>query len=494
MVKGLLLSSRDNFIEQKQEQVKRHAYHDTQYIQGPKSLDDKIAIVGAGPAGIHMAVLLKDKGFKNIDIYERDSRIGGKSMTVFHNGAPQEMGSCCFGPGYENNVMALIKRFAPDDMVPRAMASVWLDNASKPILYVQYIVRESMKYFQTTNSTVAVLKLVQAMKKYIAVHKSLFGDYDFELMPRPSPETLAKCKGNFLDFLKRHNVESLASLFIVSHTLQGYDYLDRIGAFYGLMWNPPSLINGLLKIVAGDPTPRLFLTKRGFQKLWETIARKSNLRIHFNRKIRSVKRSKSGILICRWESWNCYKHDFVIWSPEMKRSLKYFDPPTRKEKKIFRKLVSNYMITSLVDVIGGKRASTDTEYFLDNISKKREKTIWAVRDSYESLHGGKKNGGTFRSVITYQSRSKKPCVGESIEVVEHHFKERNAYAEVVKHEIWKYFPHFPTADTLAGILWDILEMQGNKKTWYIGSSVSYESLKSVIEYNKLLVSKMRPIQ
>ena len=202
-----------------------------------------------------MAMLLKDKGFKNIEIYEKEDRIGGKAKTYFRNNAPQELGACCMGPGYESNVIELIKRFAPEEMVPRVIASVWLDDINVPISYTKYIVRESMKHFKTYNATVAILKLVQVMQKYVVLHRQLFGMYKYELMPRPSASVLAKCTGSFLDFLKRNDMEVLTSLFIVSHTLQGYDYLDEIGAIYGLMWNPPALINGLLAIVAGDPTP-----------------------------------------------------------------------------------------------------------------------------------------------------------------------------------------------------------------------------------------------
>lgn len=45
-------------------------------IKGPKSLSDDIAIIGAGPSGIHMAYLLKEKGFKNVKILERTNRLG----------------------------------------------------------------------------------------------------------------------------------------------------------------------------------------------------------------------------------------------------------------------------------------------------------------------------------------------------------------------------------------------------------------------------------
>ena len=42
----------------------------------------------------------------------------------------------------------------------------------------------------------------------------------------------------------------------------------------------------------------------------------------------------------------------------------------------------------------------------------------------------------------------------------------------------------------AGRLWDVFSVQGRSRTWYIGSSVSFESIRSVMEYNNLQVRNM----
>ena len=43
-----------------------------------------------------------------------------------------------------------------------------------------------------------------------------------------------------------------------------------------------------------------------------------------------------------------------------------------------------------------------------------------------------------------------------------------------------------------GRIWDIFSMQGQHRTWYSGASVSFESVKSVMEYNKLLLRQFIP--
>jgi len=45
-------------------------------ILGPKS-SDKVCIVGAGPAGLHMGLELKQRNYTNIVILERSNRVGG---------------------------------------------------------------------------------------------------------------------------------------------------------------------------------------------------------------------------------------------------------------------------------------------------------------------------------------------------------------------------------------------------------------------------------
>ena len=42
----------------------------------------------------------------------------------------------------------------------------------------------------------------------------------------------------------------------------------------------------------------------------------------------------------------------------------------------------------------------------------------------------------------------------------------------------------------AGRLWDVFREQGRRGLWYCGSSVSHESIRGVMEYNKLLVGNM----
>lgn len=137
---------------------------------------------------------------------------------------------------------------------------------------------------------------------------------------------------------------------------------------------------------------------------------------------------------------------------------------------------------------------------MDNVKKKRSGSVWATRNSKDEFAAGDTGHQTSallsddkvrdRYEMAYQFSRKQPCK-PLLKAITHFQKTGASRIDFIKQKVWKYFPHYSSKDLTDGILWDILEMQGKYKTWYIGSSVSFESLKSVLEYNKLLLSLMK---
>jgi len=164
------------------------ASHGKLQVKGPKSLHDKIAIVGAGPSGIHMALSLKERGFTNVVILEKNSYVGGKSWTIQHRGAAHEMGSVYLAPDYVDNVIPLVHKYIPGDLVVLPAASIWLDNMPGPIGYEDYVVMYAMNFFKQQDPFVAAHMLAGKIQAYIMKHRAIFGAYEGELMPEPTPK------------------------------------------------------------------------------------------------------------------------------------------------------------------------------------------------------------------------------------------------------------------------------------------------------------------
>ncbi len=196
---------------------------------------------------MHMAYMLKKKGFRDVTILEKRNRAGGKSYTIDYRGAPHEAGTCYLAPDYEENIIELMKKFTNDELVHLPSASIWLVRFNAPLTYQQYVGAQSLRNFNTTDPVLAFKMLVGAIQKYIAIHQRLFGNYTGELMPRPTAAVLHEIRGTFMEFLQRNGLTSLHPLFLASHTMQGYGHVDEVAALYGLMWNTPKLMNGLLR-------------------------------------------------------------------------------------------------------------------------------------------------------------------------------------------------------------------------------------------------------
>jgi phytoene dehydrogenase-like protein len=63
-------------------------------------MSPRIGIVGAGPGGLSLARLLTERGIDDVTVIERSPRVGGKSLTVRHQGIGHELGTCYVADGY----------------------------------------------------------------------------------------------------------------------------------------------------------------------------------------------------------------------------------------------------------------------------------------------------------------------------------------------------------------------------------------------------------
>ena len=55
---------------------------------------------------------------------------------------------------------------------------------------------------------------------------------------------------------------------------------------------------------------------------------------------------------------------------------------------------------------------------------------------------------------------------------------------------WPYFYKWAPDQVSRGNHWKVYNLQGHQRTWYAGASVSFESVKSVMEYNNLLLRNL----
>ena len=204
----------------------------------------------------------------------------------------------------------------------------------------------------------------------------------------------------------------------------------------------------------------------------------------------------------RQPSWEYF--DFIIWSPEMKTSICRWRDQIPLERQLLTATNHVYFTTSIVDSENETRGYYPFDIWMDNVGREIQYSVFAQHDSYAEMRPHYKgvlyqnnslptgnDGKSRRTNIVYQFGNKATTKQHLKTILIKHFEKLGGTdIKVIKMKTWRYFPHYSPAHMEQGYLWRILEMQGKYGMWYIGSSVSFESVTSVVEYNKLLLRNM----
>ena len=444
-------------------------------IPSPKCLNDRIAIVGAGPSGIHMAYLLKKKGFQNIVVFEKNEGIGENSCTVVLRDTLPDMNTCYVQPDVGNNVIELARTFGLLESAKLSFFNAPSDQLSTSVNYSSYILTEAMKL---NDPKIAVQKLFAAITDYIRLHRELFGKYYGALMRKPHPKVMKILNCTFLEFIEKYYLTLLNPLLVMSKT-GGYGYADDVSALYGLMWNTP---NRLIGCAAGifEKKASSYPIESGLQKLWETLKTSQKIDVRFTVKISQIVRRNDKVLINFSTSKKWEEFDFLIWTSNL-----HLIEARELDKRIFSKSTFPWSTIMLDESLHGHFDHEASNIWLTAIEKKREPTC------EDGSRSGGTDGSCTRSGTTNQHGKEKTEEPTLSEIFQKHFTGMNASEiEEIQREMCTHFLRFSPQDMAAGILWDIFDIQGSRRTWFAGSSVVLDSVQSVLEYNIQLVSKM----
>lgn len=468
-------------------------------IEGPRTLDDRIVIVGAGIGGVHMASLLKDRGYKNVIILEQRPEIGGKAYSRFYRGVWNEFGTVFFSDIYDQTAK-LIQQYTPSFRIKSKSTSSVRLNDYEETSWRSLLIQNTRE----TNAQVALRRIIAQLDKYERIHRCLFGNYSSELMPRPTPDVMYEIRGTVLEFLQRNDLMLLAPYFRVYLTTNGYGYINETAAVYGLMWVPPVVIRGTF-----TPTNGFSILEGGFQVIVNEIAKQRNLDIRLGVDVVQIQRRNgpSGVFVTYRSKESpavlTDRFDFLILSPAMNSLIDIVDFRP-KELNIFKNLVNANYVTSLVESDIGRRTRDPQVYFNQEIEQLSYSMYASISfyhaknnitgDDYRlGIRENGPDGGPQETTMYYQYGLENPwakdidlMIQSKLFTILKRFDKTNP--RVLEQTKWGYyFPRFPAQAADRGYLWDILDMQGRFNTWYIGSSVCFESFESVIEYNNLLM-------
>uniref|UniRef100_A0A1I8HFM1 Amino_oxidase domain-containing protein n=1 Tax=Macrostomum lignano TaxID=282301 RepID=A0A1I8HFM1_9PLAT len=448
------------------------------------SRSSRVAIVGAGPAGMHMAYLLRSLGFKNLLVLESSGRVGGRSVTLKVSEAdplPHELGTCYVSSDYRD-----LRRMAQgigydldEATLPAAVIRESSEPSARQMDLEQFVFGRVRRLDPTLrpNASDEEVKqhILQASQRYIRLRSKLYPAQqpDFLEFPlaQPSSEALAKLNCSALSYLEKNGLLALEPYFLFGMTAMGYGSPSDTSALYGLMWMSEAYLTDLL---VPRKESRLGMLRKGFQTFWESARDRLQLaggvQFRMNSRVVGVSRSGGGggrPIKIRLLDNSMETVDWLVWTPSAQAVTGgLLDDLTPAEKDVFSRLKSRNPSLDRLLAIRNSELALNSPDFNRSPETPASSTIVAYY-----LSGYSNSEGSSSDLQTAPEAHDPLASGDTLASI-----------------TFNYMPRYTIPEIADGVLWRILDqVQGFRRTWFTGHSVSFDSVKSVMKYNKMLL-------
>lgn len=410
-----------------------------------KDLDQRIAIIGAGATGLTAAEILRQKGYRQVKVFERNNCAGGKCLSVDINTKSYELGA---GVITKNNEVPF--RLAEKYNIPVQKAvyreHIFVDKNGKR-KKGWHGLRKLKIYWQL------FFRYRPIWKKYRAIDRPGFLDVEPDI-------TIP-----FEQFAIKHKISDLAKVFNLYLTGFGYCYSNHVPAAYVLKYLDWQTILCFIRNQA-------YIFPDGIQTLWSRIAQEHNVK--YDAAIKNIARSTDAVVI---EIDNTTENfDTLILTTPLDE-LDTFIDITDEERELFNKIETLDYQTVLCTV---RNFPEKSGFIPDNFSMERSghPVFWYYR------HAG---SGIYSFYMLAVKQLKREILMENLNSL---VKKMGGEIETVHRSVdWKYFPHVGMQDLRAGFYEALEEMQGERCTYYLGELLNFSCVGSTTQYAQKFIEE-----
>ncbi len=408
----------------------------------------RIAIIGAGPAGITASFYLEKNGFTNYEILEREDHVGGKCFSPYYKGKRYDMGAILGAPSY--------------DVVQEMMKDCGIKiDGDKIYAEMRDYLSGELTSLAPSESRM-ILREIRTLKKLL---NEKYQGYDEIGHLNTNPDLMV----TFSEFCKKNDLNNIEKVFINPFTSFGYGYLDEIPAIYVLKYLDMATLNYFLK-------EELWSFNDGTQSLWERISNKLKNQPILNVKIENIQRENNIVTI----KTNLFtrEYDYLIVTSPLDHLYKFMNL-NEIEKNLFSKIET---IDYKVFAVTLKNYPKKTCYIQGNMYRRRlgHTMIYFVKWPMDE-----------EQVVTLYAIGDKKLKTSEITKMLYDDMELCGYPirNIVLEKDWYYFPHVNTANYLAGWYKDVEALQGNLNTFYAGEVLSFGDMEETSAYSKNIIDK-----
>ena len=448
------------------------------------NLNEKICIIGGGPAGLAAGMYLEKAGYNNYTILEKNDHVGGKAHSPKFNHRRYEMGAimgadtyyavheCEIFGGTDHDGLYLDRKYQNKNG-----KEVDPFNPKKNLLKIPRLLKmkRQMKEFGTLLET--------KYKGYdVNGHRGVAeGRYDGyaataerERMVGENPN-LKDLTMPFKDFCKLNNVELVQDIWVGPYTSFGYGYFDEIPAAYVLKY-------------LDFQTTVLFVAKKlwtwyqGTQSIWEGVDAHLKNPARLNSKITKVERKDNKVYVT--VNGTVEEYDKLIVTAPLQFFPDYADA-TPEEKELFSKI--DYERYDVLAYLTEEDKHPDiTHYIFENMLPKR---MGHCMIYYRRWIDAKDQPITTYALRKHKNTKEIPYDKCKHMVIKDVAKMGAPVKEIINEQSWYYFPHVFSEDYAAGWYDKVEAMQGQNNTYYAGEIMSFGDMEETCEYSCELVKR-----
>lgn len=442
-----------------------------------KKNSSRICIIGAGAAGLSAGYFLKEKGYQQVTILEREARIGGKCLSLTYEGKSFDLGANYITSSY-TQVKRLARKFGAR-------------------MYTEGRLR-AFNVKTNTNSSLLSAVLAEASVWALAWQSLRFiwkrWRLNRILSPRrPGFQGLAESHPEltrpFGEWLSANGLPAVSALFQIPVTLMGYGQLSEIPAAYALTYMRVGTFTDLM-LAALNPHikgyPKRFT--EGYQRLFERIS--WELDVLTGADVRKVTRTgetirveygvQEELLRPGHPASQTLECDYlIVATPLYLGVLQSFLDLSEEEKALFGQVVYDpFMVTTYA--VEGMEDFTAATFMIP------EPAIGAPFVVTRQFADN--------NLVSFYTRTRfgQPVKKEDILAQNAAFARRAAGIDLGDYYTYSEFPYFPhvSSEAMAAGFYDRLEaLQGKQNTFFTGGLMQFELVETIVNYSRHLVQR-----
>jgi hypothetical protein len=442
-----------------------------------KSLDTKIAIIGAGPSGLGAAEALREKGYTNITVFDKLPRVGGQSLSceysapdgrklVYDIGSVQPLGS----PILHRLLKSYGLSFGRGPLENKSKAFYAYSHLQGGV-FVDFI----KHYFGIPAKKLPLLMMdLSKLSVYLWKYRRLAkpGFHNFKYWDETTMNFKDWVEARKFKVIEPQLLAMIMSLMTMSNKNKAYHIHTYLAFkfFYQLMVKPIRYIDGTYRPI-----------KEGYQELWIRVAK--NFKVVLNANIQSIERGKDGVVIKTADQTEHF--DELIISCPYDRISGILDPKT-KEKETFKGI--NYHPGYRGAFVAKNGPAEGIYWHPDAYDSGNEPPYLAM-----IVPEGKVAENTYLYSCVFAHC---PDAKNAVDVLQADatkvFKDEynSDIVEWVRMQYWTdYSAQFDIESVNNRVFDKIEEMQGENKTYYTGLLVSFSAHSTVVDYSYDLVKR-----